>query len=235
MPDDLPFRVLAKCRRTPVIVHVQVEPVDEPLDYRAGHYVLLSDTDNQRPPRSYSIANAPRPDGLLELLVTLVPGGEVSPWVHEELSPGSGVLLSGPYGSFLDDLDEPGPRLYLAGGSGLAPVRALMEAALQRDVPPPMTLLFSARTAADLIEDDRFRRWEQRHSSFRYLRTLTRASGPPPIGHIPDLLADLVPPLEVHRVYVAGGSRFVSACEEAARRHGARQVFTEEFFVDPRP
>lgn len=235
MADDLRFRVLAKCPRTPVVVEVQLAPVDEPLDYLPGHYVLLSDIDYQRPPRSYSIANAPRPDGRLDLLVTLVPGGEVSPWVHDELEAGSDVLVSGPYGSFLDDLNEPGPRLYLAGGSGLAPIRALMEAALQRHDPPPMTLVFSARTAEDLIDDDRFRGWEQGHSSFRYLRTLTRAPGPPPVGHIPDLLVEMLPPLDGYRVYVAGGSGFVAACEDAARRKGAQHVLTEEFFADPRP
>ncbi|MGH3226742.1 MAG: hypothetical protein ACRDPY_50040, partial [Streptosporangiaceae bacterium] len=64
------------------------------------------------------------------LLVTRVPGGQLSSWVHDVLRPGGRVLLSGPYGSFVATPGEPGPVLLLAGGSGLAPVRALAEAAL---------------------------------------------------------------------------------------------------------
>lgn len=235
--DDVPFTVVAKRHRSPVIVQLTLRPATEQLDYRPGQYVLLSDVDYERPPRSYSIANAPRRDGSLDILVTLVPGGVTSPWLHHGVSPGDHVLLSGPYGTFIDDLDQRGPRLYLAGGSGLAPVRALAEAALQHPNQSEATLLFSARTVNDLIDDALFRHWTLERPAFRYLRTLTRAPGPSPVGHISDVLPDLLPRLENHRVFISGGSGFVAACDRVVRRQGASpgRVFTEEFFVDPRP
>ena len=235
--EDLPFTVVAKCCRTPAIVELRLRPVAELIDYQAGQYVLLGDSGYNQPPRSYSVANAPRPDSTIDLFVTLVPDGEVSPWVHHQLHAGDEVLLSGAYGTFLDDHEDDRPRLYMAGGSGLAPVRALIEAALCRREPPPMTMLFSARTANDLIDDTLFRRWQRDHPNFRYLRTLTRAAGPPPVGHLPDVLPELLPPLGSHRIYIAGGSGFVADCERAVRRHGAAsgRVFTEEFFAAPRP
>ena len=79
------------------------------------------------------------------------------------LLPGDRVLLSGPYGSFTAAPGEPGPVLFLAGGSGLAPVRALAEAALRRRTRSPVVLFFSARTQRDLIDDERFRSWQRRH------------------------------------------------------------------------
>ena len=77
-------------------------------------------------------------------------------------------------------------------------------------------------------------RWDAEHPELRYLRTLTRVAGPPPIGRIPAILADLLPRLERHRVYIAGDSGFVVACADAARRHGAapERVFSEGFFVE---
>ena len=87
------------------------------------------------------------------------------------------MLLSGPYGSFTAPPGESGPVLFLAGGSGLAPVRALAEAALRHRTRAPVVLFFSARTQQDLIDDERFRSWQRRHPGFRYLRTLTRADG----------------------------------------------------------
>lgn len=233
--EDMQYRVETVRPWTPAIVELLLRPAGDKLDYRPGQYVLVGDIDCRRPVRSYSLANAPRPDGAVTLLVTRVPGGELSTWLHQ-LRAGDDLLLSGPYGRFVDNLDQLGPRLYLAAGSGLAPVRALIEAALAQPTPTPMTLLFSVRTDEDLIDHELICRWEREHPAFHYLRTLTRQPGPPPVGHVPLVLPELVPPLTAHRVFVAGSSGFVTASAHAARRHGAdpSRVFTEEFFVEPR-
>jgi CDP-4-dehydro-6-deoxyglucose reductase, E3 len=234
--EDVAYTVQALRPWTPVIVELVLRPAGDGINHQPGQYVLVGDVRYQRPVRSYSLANAPRPDGVVALLVTRVPGGELSTWLHD-LHIGDDVLLSGPYGSFVDDLAQPEPRLYLAGGSGLAPARALIEAALTQPNPVPMTLLFSVRTGDDLIDHELICQWAREHPAFHYLRTLTRQAGPPPVGHVPDVLPVLVPPLTEHRVFVAGSSGFVAACAQAARRHGAvaARLFTEEFFVEPRP
>lgn len=222
-------------RWTPVIVELVLHPCAEGIHYQPGQYILVGDVDGARPVRSYSVANAPQAAGLVTLLVTRVPGGELSTRLHD-VQTGDHLLLSGPHGNFVDNLGQPGPRLYLAGGSGLAPVRALIEAGLAQPNPVPMTLIFSVRTDDDLIDDARISRWERQHPTFHYLRTLTGQSGPPPVGHVPRVLPDLVPRLTQHRVFVAGSSGFVAACAQAARRHGAdaSRLFTEAFFVNPR-
>ena len=235
--EDAEFTVACKRRRTPVIAELLLRPAGPRLRYQPGQYVLLGDPGAELVVRSYSIANAPRRDGLISLLVTRVPGGQLSSWVHDLLSPGDRVLLSGPYGSFTAAPGEPAPVLFLAGGSGLAPVRALAEAALRRRTGTPVVLFFSARTQRDLIDDERFLGWQRRCSGFRYLRTLTRAGGPPPAGRIPVILADWFPDLSGWRVYIAGAPGFVTACTAAARARGARpgRVHTEEFFTEPQP
>jgi CDP-4-dehydro-6-deoxyglucose reductase, E3 len=236
--DDAEFTVADKRQRTPVIAELLLRPAGPPLRYRPGQYVLLGDPDADLVVRSYSIANAPRRDGLISLLVTRVSGGQLSGWVHDVLRAGDRVLLSGPYGSFTAAPGKPGPVLFLAGGSGLAPVRALAEAALRRRTPAPVVLFFSARTERDLIDDERFRSWQRSHPGrFRYLRTLTRADGPPPAGRIPAILGDWVGDLSGWRVYIAGAPGFVTGCAAAVRACGARpgRVYTEEFFTEPRP
>jgi CDP-4-dehydro-6-deoxyglucose reductase len=236
--EDAEFTVAAKRPRTPVIAELLLRPAGPPLRYQPGQYVLLGDPGAELVVRSYSIANAPRRDGLISLLVTRVPGGQLSCWVHDVLRPGGRVLLSGPYGSFTAEPGEHAPVLLLAGGSGLAPVRALAEAALRRRTGGPVVLFFSARTQRDLIDDERFRSWQHRHPGrFRYLRTLTRADGPPPAGSIPAILGGWLPDLSGWRVYIAGAPGFVTAYAAAARACGARpgRVYTEEFFTEPRP
>ncbi|MGH3070439.1 MAG: FAD-binding oxidoreductase [Streptosporangiaceae bacterium] len=235
--EDTEFTVAAKRQRTPVIAELLLHPAGPLLRYQPGQYMLLGDPDGGLVVRSYSIANAPRRDGLISLLVTRVPGGQLSAWVHDVLRPGDRVLLSGPYGSFTAVPGEPGPVLFLAGGSGLAPVRALAEAALRHRRVAPVVLFFSARTQRDLIDDQRFRGWQRRHPGFSYLRTLTRADGPPPTGRIPAILGDRFPDLSGWRVYIAGAPGFVTACAAAARACGTRpgRVLTEEFFTEPQP
>ncbi len=126
-----PYEVTLLERRTPTIVELELRPLGEILEYLPGEYVLLEDDLHELPPRSYSVANAPRPDGLISLLVTCVADGETSRWVHERLHVGETVRLSGPYGTFVDHPASTRSALFLAAGSGLAPIRALLEAELQ--------------------------------------------------------------------------------------------------------
>ena len=85
--------------------------------------MLLEDRERRVPPRSFSIANAPRQDGLILLLANRVPVGETSTWVHEWLRFGVEVSVSGPYGTFVDDPTSKGGR-FVSGrrlGAGADP------------------------------------------------------------------------------------------------------------------
>jgi len=234
--EDVEHVVAAVRRRTPAIVELLLRPLGGPLRYLPGQYVLLGDPGYTVPVRSYSIANAPRPGGEIALLVTEVAGGETSGWVHRRLRPDDRVLLSGPYGTFIAKPDSR-QVLYLAGGSGLAPVRALAEAAVRSALPERATLFFSARTEADLIDQQLFARWARERPGFRFLRTLTRAGGSPPLGRIPALLPELFPDLSGWEVYTAGAPGFVDACADTARACGVRpgHLHTEAFFEEPKP
>ncbi|MDA8345928.1 MAG: FAD-binding oxidoreductase [Thermaerobacter sp.] len=229
--------MLSKQLVTPVVAELRLYPCTESMSYQAGQYALLCDASHAMPQRSYSIANTPRSDGLVSMLVTRVPNGATSGWVHDRLQPGEDVALSGPYGTFLIDPAAPTPLLLLAGGSGLAPARALAEAALSAQPGRSVTLFVSARTAADVISRDWFERWSGAYAGFRYLLTLTRDTAAPLHGRVPTLLPDLFSQLDDHEIFVSGAPGFVTACAEAVRTLGAKatKVHTEPFFVEPQP
>lgn len=237
MSFEEPYEVAVIERWTPTILELWLRPLGSTLEYVPGEYVLLEDRDRVVPPRSLSIANAPRPDRLISLLVTVVPGGETSTWVHERLRVGDQVEISGPYGSFVADPSSTAPALFLAAGSGLAPIRALLEAAVSVNGRRPLTLIFSARTEADVIGRDRFAAWQARRPKFRFIRTLTRGAGPPPHGRIPALLPAIYRSLDAHDVFIAGAPGFVQACAGAVVALGAprARVHTEVFFAEPQP
>lgn len=234
--EDLPFTVVDKVMRTPRIVELRLAPLENPVRWQPGQYVLLSDLHGDVGPRSYSVAGSHQPDGDIVLLITAVPGGETSTWAHG-LPLGATVLLGGPYGTFLDDPEFSGPVLHIAAGSGLAPILPIADAQLRAAAARPVTILFSARTPADLYMLERFAHWERVHRAFRYVRTLTRSGGAPPHGRVPATLPAMFPDLSDHAVFIAGNDGFVDACAAAVRACGARpdRIRTEAFFTEPRP
>lgn len=235
--QDSEFVVVSHRWRTPVIAEIGVRPMHEHLNYVPGQYILVSDAAYEIPIRSYSMANAPDPTGLITLLVTDVPGGRTSDWLTHRLQVGDVVLVSGPYGTFVRDPSSQAPVVCLAGGSGLAPIRALAQDAVARRLDRPFMVLFSARTERDVFDQELFDTWSAEAGYFRFVRTLTRSSGALPVGRIPDVLPTLVPDLTGHDVFICGSPGFVRASARAARSAGvlAGRLHTEEFFAEPEP
>ena len=129
-------------------IRIQLEQALPP--YIAGQYAEITVPDIAQP-RSYSFACAPaleEPD-TVTFYVRKVPGGEMSSWLHDDSRAGTPVSVSGPHGTFY--LREArSPILCIAGGSGLAPIKALLEQFLHDGFDRPVTFLFGARTQKDL-------------------------------------------------------------------------------------
>lgn len=232
------YVVVDRLVRTPRILELRLRPVAAPMRYWPGQYVTLGDEGAGAPPRCYSIANAPRPDGEITLQVTRLDDGRTSRWLHDTVEVGAVLKVSGPYGTFIGDPSVETPVLCLAAGSGLAPILALTEAALRRGYRKPVMLLFSARTAADLYAHGLLRYWETKHRNFTYRPTLTREQQDGTAhGRIPAILPAQFQDLSAHSVFIAGAPAFVEACVAAVRALGAapERIHTEGYFDQARP
>lgn len=236
--EDQRFVLVDRLQRTPRIVELRLRPVGPAMRYWPGQYVTLGDDKAGAPPRCYSIANAPRPDGEIVLQITRVDEGQTSRWVHDNIGLGDVVKLSGPYGTFIGDPAVESPVLCMAAGSGLAPILSLAEAALRRGYRKPVTLMFSARRAEDLYDSGLMRYWETKHRNFTYKPSLTRETAPGCLsGRLPAVLPTVFKDLSQHSVFVAGAPDFVNACVEAAKALGARSemIHTEGYFGQAQP
>ena len=121
--------------------------------HRAGQHVdvRLTAEDGYQAQRSYSIASAPE-DADLVLTVERLDDGEVSPYLVDELRPGDELELRGPIGGYFAwEARLGGPLLLVAGGSGIAPFRAILRHHRAIRNTTPIRLLYSARTVADVI------------------------------------------------------------------------------------
>jgi NAD(P)H-flavin reductase len=141
-------------QRRPDLAVLALRP-DQPLPYRPGQYVSVQVPRWPRVWRNYSIANAPAPDGLLRLHVRAIPGGAVSTALVHQTTAGDTVILGRARGGMTADAITSHRVVCVAGGTGLAPVKAIAEALTgpHRPVPhPDVQVFFGARSAADLYD-----------------------------------------------------------------------------------
>jgi len=125
-----------------------------PVEHQAGqHYeIRLTAPDGYQAARLYSAASVATGDNHLELTVALLPNGEVSPYMHQVAKVGTQVEIRGPLGKFF--VWEPtitAPVLLVAGGSGVVPMRCILQAYHRSQATTPIHLLYSARTYSEII------------------------------------------------------------------------------------
>ena len=225
-------RVIAQDRLTPDITRLRVR-LDTPLAWRGGQYAQLGLAGLPGVQRSYSFANAARPDGQVSFFIRNVSGGAFSTHVNERNLVGTAVTVQGPAGDFWLR-DGTAPLLLVAGGSGLAPLLALLQEAAAAGVRRPVTLLFGARGPQDLYALDEIeaiaRQWPDR---FRVVPVLSAVpSGAEWTGgrglvtdHIPGVLE-----AGAH-AYLCGPPAMVDAAVTVLRAHGvaAEHIHADRF------
>ncbi|MGH3578419.1 MAG: 2Fe-2S iron-sulfur cluster-binding protein [Mycobacterium sp.] len=158
-------------RHGPAVAEVVVR-ADAPVDYHAGQYfewVLPGIAPN----RCYSAANragTPR----LEFHVRIYEGGRISGLVSSgRLMAGDILTLRGPFGTFRLSEDDQRPAILVAGGTGLAPIKALLEDAFARRCPRSLRFFYGTRRAADLYHTDTMAAWARQHRNFSFIPALS--------------------------------------------------------------
>jgi NAD(P)H-flavin reductase len=183
----------------------------DPLEWLPGQYVEVgSPGEAKRMP--YSVASAPDParPGVFELAVLRGSGGGVL----DELVVGGSVEVIGPRGSFVR-LTPPGPpEVFIGTGTGLAPLRAMLQSALAEGGDARLFVLFGARSEAEILWREELEALAAKHARLGYATTLSQPqNGWAGLrGRVQDHLAAVLAPLAGARVYVCGVSEMVADC-----------------------
>ncbi|MEV6541171.1 globin domain-containing protein [Streptomyces sp. NPDC051665] len=148
--------------RTRDVAVVTLRP-DQPYPFLAGQYTSLETPWWPRIWRHYSFASAPRSDGLLTFHVKAVPAGWVSNALVHRARPGDVIRLGPPTGSMTVDHTTASGLLCVGGGTGIAPIKALVEDVAERGERRPVEVFYGARTDHDLYDIDTMLRLQQSH------------------------------------------------------------------------
>ena len=229
----LPCRVqkLDKVADDVMIVHLKL-PANERLQFLAGQYIDFLLKGGER--RSFSMANAPHADELLELHIRQVAGGSFTDHVFGKMKERDILRLEGPLGSFFLREESAKPIVLVASGTGFAPIKSIIESAFQRKVTRPMVLYWGARRPKDLYLSSLPERWAREHPHFRYVPVISEArpedqwSGRSGFVHR-GVMQDL-PDLSRHQVYACG----VPIMVDSAKRDfiAQCQLPEDEFYAD---
>lgn len=217
-------------------------PQNERLQFLAGQYLDILLRDGRR--RSFSLANPPHDDELLQLHIRHLPGGHFSDHVFARMKEKDLLRFQGPLGTFF--LREDGPQdntaavpspnrpiILMAGGTGFAPIKGMIEHAFYIGMQRPMHLYWGVRARRDLYMDSLVGSWVEAHQGFRYTPVL---SEPQPDDHwegrrgwVHEAVAQDYPDLSGYEVYASGPPAMIEAGKTA---FAARGLPTEQFFYD---
>ncbi len=226
---------------SPAVRELVFERVDgEIVDYDPGQWLNLNlPLPSGNLVRAYSIASAPAGSPRFELAVTRVENGPASTYLHA-LEEGAVLTAIGPLGLFTRDAEDPSPALFVGTGTGVTPLRSMMQAALTRSANTPLWLLFGARYEEDILYRDEMEALAARDPRVRYVVTLSRPSDAWKgargyvQAHVPGLLDELRQASGQARphVFVCGLERMVKSVRELCRNElgvERKHVHTERY------
>lgn len=147
-----------------------VEP--EKIDFVAGQYIQLFTPvyfkGGEEVYRAYSMASDPEKTNMIDLIIRLVPGGICTTYCFEHLKVGDDVRMNGPYGDFLLSGTD-APIVFVAGGSGMAPIRSMLSEMRNTQNGRKATYYFGANTVKELCLLDEMRQFEEDLADFTFV------------------------------------------------------------------
>jgi len=206
-------------------------PTNERLQFLAGQYIEFLLPDGKR--RAFSLANAPHEDDLLELHLRLIPGGSFTAQVFSTMKVKDILRFEGPLGTFRLREESDKPMVMVAGGTGFAPIKALIEHAIHNHIKRPIALYWGAKNRAELYLPELPQQWAAAHSHIGYVPVLSEPTAADAwtgrTGFVHQAVLEDFADLSGYQAYVCGAPVMVEA---ALRDFVARGLPADEFFAD---
>lgn len=174
-PRIIPARVERKEQLSHDVMALFLKlPSNQSLQFMAGQYIEFLLKDGKR--RAFSLANAPHVDNLIELHLRLIPGGQFTQYVFNEMPDKAIMRIEAPFGSFYLRDDSEKPIIMVAGGTGFAPLKGIIEHMLHHNMNRKIILYWGARSLQDLYMPALAEAWAASYPHITYIPVLSDAT-----------------------------------------------------------
>ena len=233
IPEDLfavkrfSGKVVQKKLLTYDIIGLTIGLSNQPIiDFKAGQYLQLKSTpyaDHDAVLRDFSIASPPSKKNSIELMIRKIPNGIFTPWAFDVLKEGDSISFSGPYGKF-GASDTSLPMLFIAGGSGMAPVWSVLQDLQEKNCRRRIQYFFGALTQRDLFLTSELYKLEKELPAFKFTPALSNEPADSgwqgERGLITDVVGRRIPECSGYEAYLCGSPGMINACIAMLRRAG---------------
>jgi len=208
------------------------------IDYTPGQYVQLFTPkykgNTEEVYRAYSVASDPADRAAIDLIIRLVPNGICTTWCFEHLAVNDEVKFNGPYGEFhLSDTDA--EIIFIAGGSGMAPIECLLHHMRNTPNPRKATYFFGGNTVRDMFMVDRMKQFEEELSGFRFVPVVARPEEGDgwdgETGLVTEAIERNVSDAAGMEAYLCGSPGMIDASIKVLEQHGVTEdrIFYDKF------
>jgi len=203
------------------------------FQFLAGQYIDFILKDGRR--RSYSIANAPHDGDHIELHVRYVEGGEFAEYAFGNMPDKAMLRIEGPLGTFYLREDSQCPIIFMAGGTGFAPIKGLIEHSLKLGQTRPIHLYWGARALRDLYANDMAEQWASQYDHIQYVPVLSNPADDDNwqgrTGFVHDAIMEDFKDLSCFDIYAGGPPEMVNAGFDSFCTRGltAEHYFSDSF------
>ncbi|MBI4739548.1 FAD-dependent oxidoreductase [Candidatus Woesearchaeota archaeon] len=236
-PRKFKARITESVELSPTVLGIAFKPIDfHDFTFEAGQFVMLSlpDEAGNENKRAFSIASPPHEAPEFRLCIKIHPGGKVSSHIGS-VPVGGLVEFHGPFGKFVlrKPLDK--ETLFVAGGTGIAPLYSMIADLIYTKAQTDVTLFFSFREPYDYIYAKNIEQMTEKHSNFKVYTTLTSQTVHPEEwcgsrGRICEILMHIIKSPHDKSVYICGPKEFIDASKETLVQIG---LPLEKIFVEP--
>jgi phenol hydroxylase P5 protein len=231
---DIWGTVIKREMLTPRILGLWIE-LDEVLDFQAGQYINYH-VPGFEEARAFSLANQPSTGKVIELNIGIIPDGEATPWIHQNVKVGDRRKITGPFGRFFVKKSANKPMIFFAGGSGLSSPKSMILDELENGCTQDITLFHGARNEEELYYADMFRDLEEKYPNFKYVPVLSNNENPEwsgEVGFTNDVAKKMYDgKFDGNKAYLCGPPMMTEACIKVLMqgRLFEKDIHTEKFF-----
>ena len=226
-PRILPARLHQKNLLNHDVMQLYLQlPASEKLQFKAGQYIEFILKDGAR--RAFSIANAPHDDAFIELHLRYVKGGQFTEFVFNELVDKAIMRIEAPLGSFYVR-DTAKPMIFVAGGTGFAPIKGMLEDLIFNQNQREIVLYRGAKSLDDLYMHDMCEKWAEMLPNFQYVPVLSGENWAGRTGLVHQAVLDDFADLSGFEAYVCGAPGMVDVAQQTFTAQG---LPPEAFFAD---